>query len=61
MDELYINFNTLGKYSEFNYWQKAELLSLVKKRKREESREEGEANVQWFGELYFSAEIYYER
>ena len=40
MDEFHINLNIFGKYSDF--WQKAELSSPVKKRKREESREEGE-------------------
>ena len=43
MDEFHTNFNIFGKYGDFNSWQKAELLSLVKKRKREESSEEGEA------------------
>ena len=37
-----INFNNLGKYGDFNSWLKAELSSTVKKRKREESSEEGE-------------------
>ena len=57
MDEFHINFNILGKYSDFNSWQKAELSSQVKKRKREESKEEGEEKRRQFGtELYFSAE-----
>ena len=43
MDEFHINFNIFGKYSDFDSWQKAELSSLVKKRKREESSEKGEA------------------
>ena len=43
MDELHINFNNFGKYSDFESWPKAELSSPVKKRKREESGEEGEA------------------
>ena len=61
MDEFHINFNILGKYSDFNTWQKAELSSSVKKRKREESSEEGEAKWRQFGERYFSAEKHYER
>ena len=61
MDEFHINFNILGKYGDFNSWQKAELSSPVKKRKREESSEEGEEKRRWFGELYFSAEKHYER
>ena len=51
MDEFHINFNILGKYGDFNSWQKAELSSLVKKSKREESSKEGEAKRRWFGEL----------
>ena len=43
MDEFQINFNIFGKYGEFDSWQKAELSSPVKKRKREEGSEEGEA------------------
>ena len=43
MDEFHINFNIFGKYSDLESWQKAELSSPVKKREREESREEGEA------------------
>ena len=43
MDEFQINFNIFGKDGDFNSWLKAELSSRVKKRKREESREEGEA------------------
>ena len=39
MDEFRINFNIFGKYSDFDSWQKAELSTLVKKRKREESSE----------------------
>ena len=35
MDEFHINFNIFGKYSDFDSWQKAELLSPVKKRKKE--------------------------
>ena len=49
MDEFHINFNILGKYSDFNSWQKAELSSPVKKIKREESSEEGEAKWRWRG------------
>ena len=55
MDEIHINFNIFG-YSDFESWQKAELSSSVKKRKREESSEEGEAKRRRFGELYFYAE-----
>ena len=61
MDEFHINFNIFGKYGDFNSWQKAELSSPVKKRKREESSEEGEAKRSQFGKLYFSAEKHYER
>ena len=61
MDEFHINFNILGKSADFNSWLKAELSSPVKKRKREESSEEGEAKRRRFGELYFSAEKHYER
>ena len=61
MDEFHINFNILGKYGDFNSWQKAELSSPVKNRKRDESSEEGEAKRRRFGELYFSAEKHYER
>ena len=43
MDEFHVNFNIFGKYGDFNSCQKAELLSPVKKRKREESSKEGEA------------------
>ena len=50
MDEFYINFDISGKYGDFESWQKAEL-SPVKKRKREESSEVGEAKRRWFGEL----------
>ena len=60
MDEFHINFNIFG-YSDFESWQEAELTSPVKKRKREESSEEGEAKRCRFGELYFSAEKHYER
>ena len=60
MDEFHINFNIFGKYGDFELWQKAELLSLVKKREREESSEGGEAKWRRFGKLYFSAEKYYE-
>ena len=35
MDEFQINSNIFGKYSDFDSWQKAELLSPVKKRKKE--------------------------
>ena len=56
MEEFHTNFNILGKYSDFNSWQKAELSSPVKKRKREESSEEGEEKRRRFGERYFSAE-----
>ena len=42
MDEFHINLNIFEKYSDFKSWQKAELSSPVKKRKREESSEEGE-------------------
>ena len=52
MDELHVNFNILGKYSDFESWQKAELSSPVKKRQREESSEEGEAKQCRFGKLY---------
>ena len=45
---------------DFESWQKAELSSPVKKRKREESSEEGEAKRRRFGEIYFSAEKHYE-
>ena len=61
MDEFHISFNIFGKYGDFNSWQKAELSSPVKKRKREESSEEGEAKWHWFGWLYFSAEKHYEQ
>ena len=60
MDEFHINFNILWKYSDFNSWQKAELSSPVKKRKRVESSEEGEAEQCQFGKLYFCAEKHYE-
>ena len=50
MDEFHINF-VFGKYGDFNAWQKAKLSSMVKKRKREESTEEGEAKQRQFGEL----------
>ena len=49
MDELHTNFNIFGKYVDFDSWQKAELSSPVKKRKTEESSEEGEAN--WHKDL----------
>ena len=45
MDEFHIDFNIFGKYGDFDSWQRAELSSPVKKRKREESSEEGE--VKW--------------
>ena len=61
MDEFHINFNIFGKYGEFNSWQKAELSSPVKKRKRRESGEEGEAKRCQFGKLYYFAEKHYER
>ena len=61
MDEFLINFNILGKYGDFHVRQKAELSSPVKKRKREESSEEGEVKLHRFGERYFSAEKHYER
>ena len=61
MDEFHINFNNFEKYSDFESWQKAELSSPVKKIKREESSEEGEAKRRWFGKLYFSAEKHCER
>ena len=61
MDDFNINFNILGKYSDFDSWWKAELSSPVKKRKREESSEEGEAKRRRFGKLYFSAEKHYEQ
>ena len=61
MDEFHINLYILGKYGDFNSWQKAELSSPVKNRKRDESSEEGEAKRRRFGELYFSAEKHYER
>ena len=44
MDEFHINLNILGKYGDFNSWQKAELSSPVKKRKREESSERKKQN-----------------
>ena len=43
MEEFHINFNVFGAYGDFSSWQKAELSSPVKKRKREESSKEGEA------------------
>ena len=61
MDEVHIHFNILGKYADFNSWQKAELSSPVKKGKREESSEEGESNSVGLAKLYFSAEKHYER
>ena len=64
MDDFHINFNIFGKYGDFKSWQKAELSSPVKERKREESSEEGEEKQRLchrFGELYFSAEKHYER
>ena len=61
MDESHINLNILGKYGDFESWQKAELSSPVKKRKREESSKEGEVKWRLFGELYFSVEKHYER
>ena len=61
MDEFQFNFNILGKYCDFNSLQKTELSSPGKKRKREESSEEGEEKRRWFGELYFSAEKHCER
>ena len=54
MDEFHFNLNVFRKYGNFNSWQKAELSSPVKKRKREESSEEGEEKQRRFGELYFS-------
>ena len=44
MDEFHINSDIFGKYSDFNCWQKAELSSPVKKRKREQSSKGEEAN-----------------
>ena len=63
MDEFHIKVNIFGKYSDFKPRQNAELSSPVvtKKRKGEESSEEGEAKWCWFGELYFSAEEHFER
>ena len=61
MDEFHIYYNILGKYGDFSSWHKAELSSPVKKTKREESREEGEAKQRPFGKLYFSAEKHYEQ
>ena len=61
MDEFHINFNILGKYADFNSWQKAELSPAVKKRKRDESSEAREEKRRRFGELYFSAEKHNER
>ena len=61
MDEFNINFYIFGKYGDFNSWQKAELSSPVKKRKREESSKEGEEKRCRFGERYFSAEKHFER
>ena len=43
MNEFHTNLNIFGKYGDFESWQKAELSSPVKKRKRKESSEEGEA------------------
>ena len=43
MDKFHSTFNIFGKYSDLEAWQKAEWSSPVKKRKREESSEEGEA------------------
>ena len=60
MDEFHINLNIFGKYSNFNSWQKTELSSPVKERKRKESCKEGEASWRRFGK-YFSAEKHYER
>ena len=59
MDEFHINFNILGKYSDFNSWHKADVSSPVKK--SEKSSEEGEVKGRRFGELCFSAEKHYER
>ena len=59
MDEFHINFNILGKYDDFESWQTAELSSPVKKRKGEDSSEEGELKRHRFGKLYFSAEKHY--
>ena len=53
MDEFHINFNIFGKYSDSESLQKTELSSPVKKSKRQESSEEGEAKQCWFGELHF--------
>ena len=53
MDEFHINFSTFGKYGEK---QKTELLSSVKKRKRDDA-----VKRRQFGELYFTAEKHYER
>ena len=61
MIEFHVNFNIFAKYGDFESWQKAELLSTVKKREREESSEEGEAKRCRFGKIYFSAEKHYER
>ena len=61
MDEFHINFDIFRKYGDFNSWQKVELLLPLKKRKREESSEGGEAKRRQFGELHFSAEKHYER
>ena len=61
MDKFHINLNIFGKYGDFTSWQKAELSSTVKKRKRDESSEEGEEKQRQFGELYFSAEKHCER
>ena len=38
MDEFHINFNIFGKYGDFESWQKAELSSKVKKRRRGKQR-----------------------
>ena len=61
MDEFHSNFNIFVKYCDFESFQEAELSSLVKKRKGEESSEEREVKRHRFGKLYFSAEKHYER
>ena len=59
MDEFQISINIVRKYCHFESWQKAELSSPVKKRKREDSSKGGQAKRSQFGELYFSAEKHY--
>ena len=75
MDKFHINFDIFGKHGDLDSWQNPELSSPVKKRKREESSEDGGPKWQkvlddrdidkieedrQFGELYFSAAKHYE-